>query len=96
MMGFTVSRAVLFVCGAVIVAAIVLPLGNVADSDTDRRMGELAQSEADAVDRFYDSVLDEMYVNGTELLPSSSYSMLIDGYFLTINGPGEKHYSAAI
>lgn len=96
MMGFTMSRAVLFVCGAVLVAAIVLPFGNVADSDTDRRMGELARSEADVIDRFYDSVLDELYINGTELLPSQSYSMLIDGYLLTITGPGEKHYSAPI
>lgn len=46
MMEFTLSRTVMFLCGAVLVTALVLPLGEVTDTDTDRRISELAQSEA--------------------------------------------------
>lgn len=96
MMEFTLSRFVLFVCGAALTAAVIIPLSDVADSDMDRRLDMLASEEASAIDGFYDSTLHEMYIDGCLMLPSPWYTMRIDGYFVTITDPEGGEHSAPI
>lgn len=59
-------------------------------------MDRLAQDEARAIDGFYSSDLDEMYLIGSQLLPQPSCSLAIDGHSLCIKDQNGKEHRAVL
>ena len=96
MMEFMTSRAMMVVCGAMLMAAILVPMSQMMESDTDSEISGLIESDALAIDSFYRSGLDTMNIRGSAMLPSSGYWLKAEGHMLTMTSPAGKTYTAAL
>ena len=95
MMGFTLSRVSLFVCGAILMAAVAVPIAGMYLDRGDDGLSRVAEADAQFVDAVWNADLDETVLRGDILLPSPSCSLVLDGYFLTItDSNGNSHVSS--
>ena len=95
MMGFTLSRVSLFVCGAILMAAVAVPIAGMYLDRGDDSLSRVAEADAQFVDAVWNADLDETVLRGDILLPSPSCSLVLDGYFLTItDSNGNSHVSS--
>ncbi len=96
MMEFVTSRAMMMVCGAMLMAAILVPMSQMMEDDTDSEISGLIESDALALDSFYSSDLDSMTIRGSAMLPSPEFTLKADGNMLTMTSPGGRTYTAAL
>ena len=94
MMEFVASRATLVVCGVLLIAAVAAPLEDLYGTREDSAMGEVADSIASAVDTFSSSQLDTLRIRGSDILPSASAFVTMEGHFVTLYTPGRDYVRA--
>ncbi|MDR0524013.1 MAG: hypothetical protein LBG62_06310 [Candidatus Methanoplasma sp.] len=94
MMEFVTSRAVAFICGAVLLGAVAVPVAGYYDGREGADMGRAADAAARALDAFWDSKADSMTVRGWDLLPFPDCSVEVDGHALALVRNGAEHRSA--
>jgi len=96
-MEFVTSRTMMMLCGTVLMMAILTPMSQMTDMDTENRVSGIAEADAAAIDSFYDSGLDTLKVRGDALLPSPGYHLTAEGHVLTItSSDGRKHTAALL
>lgn len=93
MMEFLTSRTALMVCGAMMLAAVAVPLGEMFDSEKDVSLDRVASSAASTIELFAGSGMDEMYIRGSEILPGPSDYITAEGNILTLHSGGSEHIS---
>ena len=91
MMAFTLSRAVLCICGAMMLAACVAVASAGEDGLRSGMGDDLARDVAGMLDTFESSDLDEMELRGGDLLPAPSYSLCVGGHIVTLMAPDGEH-----
>ena len=84
MIEFTLSRVALMVCGVAMLAAVLVPLQSVYDSEYDSSMTSAADRLSYVIDEFWASEADTLTIRGWEVLPSADSSVVIEGHFLTV------------
>jgi|GEM_PF-3420013 len=85
------SRLTLIVAGTVLMGIVIVPVHQAYMGMEDARMQSASESIADMVDAFFDSEVDEMYIRGWEVMPSSNCQLTIDGYEVAVKN-GDKEY----
>jgi len=85
MMEFVLSRATLVICGVILLSAVAVPMENLFEADERESISDLAESAASIIDMFYQSDMDEMYIRGSEILPSQSSYITAEGHSLTLH-----------
>ncbi len=94
MMEFTMSRVTLIICGAILIAAVAVPLSGIYEDKTQESLGDMTEKTAVMIDSFWNSDIDRMYLDGNSLLPSAEYSLSVDGYEVTMtDGSGNEYRS---
>ncbi len=96
MMEFTLSRTVMMVCGMIVLASVVIPISDIYSAKEGEDIQTLAEKDATFLDRFWSSGLDELYVDGSALLPSGDYVIEIEGLLLSIKDTDGKAYNAGL
>jgi hypothetical protein len=74
----------LIVCGVAMLAAVLVPLQSVYDSQYDESMGRSADRLSFVIDEFWASEADTLTIRGWEVLPSADSYVLIEGHTLTM------------
>ena len=94
MMEFTMSRVTLIICGAILIAAVAVPLSGIYEDKTQESLGDMTEKTAVMIDSFWNSDIDKMYLDGNSLLPSAEYSLSVEGYEVTMtDGSGNEYRS---
>ncbi len=94
MMEFTLSRATLMICGALLIASVSVPLAGLYEDKSRSSLDEMTESTARVIDSFWNSNIDRMYLDGDSLLPSAEYSLYLEGYEITMtDGSGNTYTS---
>ena len=94
MMEFTLSRVTLIICGAILIAAVAVPLSGIYEDKTQDSLGDMTEKTAVMIDSFGNSDIDRMYLDGDALLPSAEYSLSVEGYEVTMtDGSGNEYRS---
>lgn len=96
MIEFTLSRVCMCVCGVLMLAAAVGYLGVLEDHREDRADQELADDIASMLDSFQTSKLEELYLEGSSILPSGDFRVTVaDGLVELSHGDG-RFYSKTV
>ena len=95
-MGFTLSRVALLVCGAILMAAVAVPITDMFRDRGEDGISKVAEADAQFIDAVWNADLDETVLRGDVLLPSPSYGLVIEGYFLTISDDDGNRYTASL
>ena len=95
MIEFTMSRVALVVCGAAILAAVIVPVQSYYDGQYDASMGESADRLSMVLDTFWASEADTLIIRGWEVLPSADCSVVIEGHSLVLYS-GDKAYRSSV
>lgn len=96
MIEFTLSRVCMCVCGILILAAAVGYLEVLEDHREGRADQELADDIASMLDSFQTSKLEELYLEGSSILPSGDFRVTVaDGLVELSHGDG-RFYSKTV
>ncbi len=90
------SRATLAICGVLLMTAVAVPMTQIMENESESDMADRTADAALTIDRFWRSDLDEMYLRGSDILPSDRYTVRIDGRILTVNDTDGNSYSAGL
>ena len=93
MIEFTISRAVLCVCGVMLIASATGVLGAIYDTETDSADRDLADRFAYMLDVFQSSKDDTLILDGGRMLPEG-YSVSVHDGFVELFGNGKRQISA--
>lgn len=93
MMEFTLSRVAVFICGAVLLAAVVAPIADYYDNKESQEMKVCADSLSSMIDSFWESEADTMTVRGWDILPSSGYVIEAEGHILKVSDGNRTYMS---
>lgn len=93
-MEFLTSRVTLLICGAVLIGTVALPFGDLLESDENDAKEDIAHSVASIIDMYRESGLDELTVQGTEILPSPSSYITADGHTVILHADGREYKAA--
>ncbi|MDR3206456.1 MAG: hypothetical protein LBT41_05135 [Candidatus Methanoplasma sp.] len=93
MIEFTLSRVAVFACGAVLLAAAVVPISESYEGRKDADLAGAADKVALMIDAFWDSEADVMTLRGWDVLPFQDMSVEIDGHVLTMTKSGREYRS---
>lgn len=85
MIEFTMSRVAVFICGAILLAAIAIPVADQYDRKEIDGMIDVADNITYMIDSFWESEADVMTVRGWDILPSPDYSASLNGHSLTLS-----------
>lgn len=96
MMGFTLSRIALFACGAILMAAVAVPISEMYQDRGNDSMEKVAEADAMFINALWDIDMDETALRGDILLPSPAYGLVLDGYFLTISDDDGNSYVSSL
>ena len=96
MMEFTYSRAALIACGVILMSAFTGPFCDLMENETGEDLQELAESDARVIDRFWQSKMNELYLQGDSMLPSDAYTLTVEGDLLTITDQDGKCFHATL
>lgn len=91
MMEFILSRAVLFTCGAILLAAVIVPVSGIYNTMEEDNMTDVSDSIASMLDSFWDSEADKMHLRGSDILLNAEYGLILDGHTVTLTD-GKKNY----
>lgn len=91
MIEFTLSRVALGICGLLILASVVPFFGDIQTERIDNGMEEQAGAIASLLDSFSASGSDSITVCVSEILPSPSSVLRLEGHFVTIEHEGSSY-----
>jgi hypothetical protein len=91
MIELTMSRVCLFVCGAVMLAAVAAPFSGALDDREAGDMTECADRIAAMLDTFWSSETDVMTLRSSEILPGPSSSISLDGHRVVLISDGLEY-----
>jgi hypothetical protein len=89
------SRVAVFLCGAILLAAIAVPVSGAYEVRKDGDMQNAADKTAGMIDSFWMSEADVMMLRGWDVLPSADCVMELDGHHLTLT-KNDKAYGSLI
>lgn len=93
MIEFTLSRVSMMVCGIILLATVIVPVSGAYESMEHDNTVEAADAIAEAIDSFWDSEADTMFLRGCDILPSPSYGLVIDGHYVTLTNGDDSYVS---
>jgi len=82
---FTMSRVSVFICGAVLLSLVIIPVSGMYDEKGDIEMIGVTDTITDMIDSFWDSEVDIMTIRGWDILPSPDALLSIDGHIVTVH-----------
>ncbi|AGI47994.1 hypothetical protein TALC_01001 [Thermoplasmatales archaeon BRNA1] len=94
MMEFVSSRAALIVCGAILMGSVLVPVSGILEDDEYDLVQSLAEKDASVIDHLFDSNLHVITIDGSDMLPSPSYRMVLEGHDLVITDGDSRLYIA--
>ncbi len=89
-MEFTVSRAAVFICAAVLMVAVTGAMDGIYEMEEEGMDDDLASSLAHMLDIFASSDTDEMVLDGPSLLPEGCVMEVGNG-FVELHRNGQRH-----
>jgi hypothetical protein len=92
---FTISRVAVFICGIILLAAVIIPVSGYFERQEDEDMSEAADAISKMIDSFWDSEADTMTLQGQDILPSSEYSIILNGHKVSIM-TSDREYTSMI
>lgn len=96
MIEFTLSRVCMCICGVLMLAATVGYLGMLEDQREDRADQELADDIASMLDSFQTSKLEELYLEGSSILPSGDFRVTVADGLVELSHGDERFYSKTV
>jgi hypothetical protein len=84
MIEFTISRVCMSICGLVLLAAVIVPVTGMYESQTVSMESDTSDSVSEMIDDFYYSKMETFVVSMTEILPSASSYLEFNGYLVTL------------
>ena len=93
MMEFTLTRAVMFACGIIVLAILLSPVSNIYESRCGSIIVEQCDIVAGMMDSFMESDLDTMEIQGSEIIPEG-YTLYIDHYVIIMEREDVRYTSA--
>lgn len=91
MMEFTMSRVAVCACGVMMLAAALGIAAHAEDSMRHDMEGVIVKDVASMLDSFDASGLDELFLVGSEILPSASHVLRVGGNIVVLESPdGER------
>ena len=79
------SRVSVFICGAVLLSLVIIPVSGMYDEKGDIEMIGVTDTITDMIDSFWDSEVDIMTIRGWDILPSPDAQLSIDGHIVTVH-----------
>lgn len=95
MMEFTLSRVTAVVCGAMILAAALVPFTGIMDEKENETYQSHCDSIADMIDTFDSSRTEELILSMDTLLPSAECILSFDGHHVSLI-VGEQEYKSIL
>ena len=92
MIEFTISRVVLCVCGTILLVSVAGVLGSIYDLDRSDEDDRLVQRIGYMLDAFESSEVDEIFLDGTSILPEG-YGLKVGGGFVELYSDQGRHIS---
>jgi hypothetical protein len=93
MMEFITSHWAMFLCGAALLSAVVVPLSGVLADDAESGAQDCADGAAELMEEFWGSGLDEMYLSGDSVLPGPGWTARFEYNTVTVTSPDEESYT---
>ena len=84
MLEFTMSRVSVFVCGAILLSLIIIPVSGIYDEKENVEMINMTDTVTNMIDSFWDSEVDVMTIRGWDILPSPNTLLSIEGHIVTV------------
>jgi len=81
---FTMSRVSVFVCGAILLSLIIIPVSGIYDEKENVEMINMTDTVTNMIDSFWDSEVDVMTIRGWDILPSPNTLLSIEGHIVTV------------
>jgi hypothetical protein len=82
---FTMSRVSVFICGAILLSLVIIPVSGIYDEKEDIEMINVTDTITNVMDSFWDSEVDIMTIRGWDILPSPNALLSIRGHTVTIH-----------
>jgi len=83
----------MIVCGAALLAAVIMPVQSFYDGRYDASMEEAADRLSLVIEEFWVSEADTLILRGWEVLPSADCSVVIEGHSLTLYSKDKSYRS---
>ena len=84
MLEFTMSRVSVFICGAILLSLIIIPVSGIYDEKENVEMINMTDTVTNMIDSFWDSEVDIMTIRGWDILPSPNTLLSIEGHIVTV------------
>ena len=91
MLEFTMSRVALFVCGAILLGAVAIPISDTYDDRSERDLRDVVDKTAIIMDTFGRSDIDTMTLRGWDILPTPGCVLELDGHNVTLYKDGKSY-----
>lgn len=95
MMEFTVSRVAVMACGAMLLAAVMIPFTNVMDDREEEHYQTQCDNISAMIDAFSESRTEEMTISMNTVLPTNDSSLVLEGHIVKLR-VGDKEYQAVV
>jgi hypothetical protein len=92
MIEFTISRVVLCACGVILLVSVTGVLEGIYDLDRSDEDERLVQRIGYMLDAFESSDVDEIFLDGTSILPEG-YSLKVRNGFVELYSDDDRHIS---
>jgi len=84
MIEFTMARVCLSVCGLLLLAAVIVPVTGMYESDAAGRESDVSDDIAKLIDNFYYSEMNEAVIPMNDILPNIFSYAEFDGRLVTL------------
>ena len=84
MIEFMISRVCLSVCGLVLLAAVIVPVTGMYESDAAGMESRVPDNIAELIDDFYHSKMEVLTISMSDILPNSSSYAEFGEYMITL------------
>jgi hypothetical protein len=88
---FTMSRVSVFICGAILLSLVIIPVSGIYGEKEDIGMTDMTDTVTNMMDSFWGSEVDVMTIRGWDILPSPNASLSIQGHIVTIHKDGRSY-----
>ena len=91
MIEFTMSRVAVTLCGMLMLAAVIAPVGSLFTEREDAAMQNGCDSAAEMIDIFCNSPADTLTVPVSDIVPSPEWGIVLKERFIILTD-GEREY----
>jgi hypothetical protein len=84
MIEFTISRVCMSICGLILLAAVIVPVISMYDSQTANMESDVSDSISRMIDDFYYSKMETVIIPMNDILPNASSYLEFKGYLVTL------------